>query len=196
LDTPKLLTDNTEEVVWRSVREAFGEMTPDENPDGDANSITLNIRFPGQYYDQESGDHSNYFRTYSPQLGRYLQSDFIGLEGGLNSYIYVDDNPIIFADPFGLQAMRPINRWYPDNWSRPKRPNSDRDARRDAKDRDRNKESWCAPYCDQIPPPPPEPVCYKVCKDNSQFCPTPPPDGLPLPDPDCYLVCDKPPFVR
>jgi len=111
LDTPKLLTDATETIVWRSVREAFGEMTPDENPDGDANSITLNIRFPGQYYDLESDTHYNYFRDYDPALGRYVQADPIGLRGGLNIYSYVENNPARYLDPNGLK----ICAWLDDS---------------------------------------------------------------------------------
>ncbi len=58
--------------------------------------------FPGQYYDTESGLHYNYFRDYDPQTGRYIESDPIGLTGGLNIYSYALNNPIIYKDSFGL----------------------------------------------------------------------------------------------
>ena len=57
---------------------------------------------PGQYYDQETGLHYNYFRYYDPTTGRYITSDPIGLAGGLNTYVYVDNNPLYWIDPFGL----------------------------------------------------------------------------------------------
>jgi RHS repeat-associated protein len=57
---------------------------------------------PGQYYDAETGTNYNYFRDYDPTIGRYEQSDPIGLKGGLNTYLYVRDTPLALSDPFGL----------------------------------------------------------------------------------------------
>ena len=62
----------------------------------------MNLRFPGQYYDRETGTHYNYFRDYSPQTGRYIQRDPIGLNAGVNVYGYVNGNPLIHSDFLGL----------------------------------------------------------------------------------------------
>ncbi len=92
------------QVVWRWESEAFGKTAPNEDVDGDGNKLTLNLRFPGQYFDRESGLHYNWNRYYSPRLGRYLSPDPIGLAGGLNLYVYANQNPLTFTDPLGLDV--------------------------------------------------------------------------------------------
>jgi RHS repeat-associated protein len=47
----------------------------------------------------------NYFRDYDPALGRYVQPDPIGLQGGLNPYLYANGNPLAYMDPYGLWAL-------------------------------------------------------------------------------------------
>ena len=95
LGRPQVVTDGYT-LKWDSENNAFGN-----NPDTDLIG-GLNIGFPGQYYDVESGTYYNYFRTYDATTGRYLQSDPIGLLGGPNAYAYAAGNPIGFVDPFGL----------------------------------------------------------------------------------------------
>jgi RHS repeat-associated protein len=105
LGTPRLISDSDKTILWRWVSDAFGNQQPDEDTDGDGNSLVFNLRFPGQYFDQETGLHYNYFRYYDPSTGRYVTSDPIGLEGGINTYGYVEGNPILYIDPFGLATF-------------------------------------------------------------------------------------------
>lgn len=114
LNTPIAARDENAKLVWKWESDAFGSTLPNEDPDGDGQKTTVNLRFPGQFYDKESGFHYNHHRYYDPQSGRYLSSDPIGLTGGRNSFGYVGGNPMSFVDPEGL------DRWGGDtafNWS-------------------------------------------------------------------------------
>jgi RHS repeat-associated protein len=80
--------------------EPFGDSVASENPSG-LGAFTCNLRFPGQYFDKETNTHYNYFRDYHPAIGRYVQSDPIGLDGGIHSYVYVGSNPLSRVDSTG-----------------------------------------------------------------------------------------------
>jgi RHS repeat-associated protein len=91
-----MMTDESAATVWE------GEYLPFGEEHSITGSITNNLRFPGQYYDSETELHYNYFRDYKPEIGRYLESDPIGLEGGVNPYVYVLSNPCKRIDLNGL----------------------------------------------------------------------------------------------
>ncbi len=96
LGTPRVVTDQLRDVKWRADYMPFGEAILHTE------GIEMPLRMPGQYYDRETGLHYNYFRDYDPAVGRYIQSDPIGLAGGLNIYSYAGNNPVSSIDPLGL----------------------------------------------------------------------------------------------
>ncbi len=101
LNTPRVLTDRAGLVRWTWGGEPFGQSAANDNPSG-VGAFTFNLRFPGQYYDVESGFINNGFRVLDASVGRYTQSDPIGLAGGINTYAYVRGNPLSYVDPSGL----------------------------------------------------------------------------------------------
>jgi RHS repeat-associated protein len=109
LHAPRVLTRaSDQQIVWRwDHADPFGLLPPDENPSG-LGTFTYDLRFPGQVFDKETNNHYNYFRDYDPQTGRYVQSDPIGLTGGINTYGYVFNGPTDYADPGGLQVALPV----------------------------------------------------------------------------------------
>lgn len=102
INMPREITNSAGTLVWRAdATEPFTSNVPNENPSS-LGIFTYNLRFPGQYFDLETGLHYNYFRDYDSQTGRYIQSDPIGIKGGVNTYNYVSSNPLRYADPYGL----------------------------------------------------------------------------------------------
>lgn len=104
INTAREISNAAGVKVWEADPEPFGANLPNENPSGQG-TFTYNPRFPGQYFDRETGLHYNYYRDYDPQIGRYIQSDPIGLGGGPSTYGYVGGNPLNFSDPKGLFAV-------------------------------------------------------------------------------------------
>jgi len=87
------MTDENGEVVWQADYLPFGEV-----------NVTVDVvenqfRFPGQYFDAESGLHYNYHRYYDPRIGRYKRTDPIGMPGVVNLFTYVVNNPYRYIDP-------------------------------------------------------------------------------------------------
>ncbi len=115
LMTPRFATDSGGNIVWRWEGEAFGDTLSKSDPDGNGKDVVVNLRFAGQYYDSESQLYYNYFRYYDPTAGRYITSDPIGLDGGLNTYAYVDGNPLYWTDYYGLRGARRGGNPYRDH---------------------------------------------------------------------------------
>jgi RHS repeat-associated protein len=82
--------------VWNGVFDPFGEEI------AITGLAAMPLRFPGQYADEETGYSYNYYRDYEPTLGRYTQSDPIGLRAGVNTYAYTGNGPVVRIDPLGL----------------------------------------------------------------------------------------------
>lgn len=116
LGTPQLATDSSKAVAWRATYQPFGTASV-------SGTVTQNLRFPGQYFDVESGWNHNGFRDYIPDLGRYAEPDPLALLGtsfdyrrftneltdarpafpaGLDPFSYSDSNPLSYIDPLGL----------------------------------------------------------------------------------------------
>jgi len=108
LGTPQALTDDAQAVVWKGEYGPFGVCIEV------VDLIEQNLRFPGQYFDQETGLHYNFYRSYDPNLGRYIESDPIGLGGGLNTFSYALNDPISLYDPYGLWVLPSLPDWFVD----------------------------------------------------------------------------------
>ncbi len=167
LGTPRQVIDRVRNVaVWRwdLINDPFGESAPNPNPDGDATQFVFNLRFPGQLFDAESALNYNYFRDYEPGTGRYVESDPIGLMGGISSYAYVESTPILMVDPLGLRGCPPGTYKHP-IWGCQPNPTPHPTPRKPSQ--------WSIPTCygtvaplgncEPLPLPVPEFTCAQKC---------------------------------
>lgn len=108
LGTPRVVIDPVRDVAiweWSNKSEVFGNQIPSADPDGDGVVFELALRFPGRQATDASGLFYNYQREYDPAVGRYSQSDPIGLAAGPNTFGYVMGNPMSWIDPEGLEVL-------------------------------------------------------------------------------------------
>jgi RHS repeat-associated protein len=96
---PLELFDKSGETAWRMKTNLWSVPVAEQPIKTDCN-----LRFQGQWYDEESGLHYNFHRYYDPETGRYLSNDPIGLDGGFNTYAY-SHNPLVWIDPLGLDNI-------------------------------------------------------------------------------------------
>lgn len=107
LGTPRSVVDPVRNVAvwkWDLKGEAFGNTPPEQDADGDGVSLMFDMRFPGQRYDASKSLNYNYFRDYDASGGRYVQSDPIGLNGGISTFSYAGGRPFSLSDPYGLES--------------------------------------------------------------------------------------------
>jgi RHS repeat-associated protein len=86
------ITDKSGAVIWAADYDAYDK------------AITSNLRYPGQYWDAETGLHYNFYRYYDPEIGRYISTDPIGFSGGINIYTYARRNPLMFINSDGFES--------------------------------------------------------------------------------------------
>ena len=101
---PILVTDVDNMAVWEGIYEPFGNAVVDSQ-----STVENNLRFQGQYFDEETGFHYNMHRYYDPRTGRYITPDPIGLAGGINLYAYAGNDPVNGVDPLGLLVFGTFN---------------------------------------------------------------------------------------
>jgi RHS repeat-associated protein len=118
---------------------------PDENPSS-LGIFEFPLRFPGQYFDKETNLYYNYFRSYDASIGRYVESDPIGLEGGLNTYAYVEGQPLADTDELGLRGFR-IPKYRPNPKSPSKQPAKPANPGKCTAQRHRTLQNWVNFWC-------------------------------------------------
>lgn len=118
LGTPRVVIEPQRDVAvwsWDLTSEAFGNSPPNQDPDGDTTPFVFDLRYPGQRYDSATQLNYNMRRDYEPGVGRYVQSDPIGLGDGPATYAYVGSAPVSFADPSG-KSRRAAASTYPSSY--------------------------------------------------------------------------------
>jgi RHS repeat-associated protein len=103
---PQVVTDAGQAVVWKATNYPFEREVAQDDIGG------LNLGFPGQYYDAERGLWNNGYRDYNASLGRYVESDPSGLNGGINTYVYASNNPLMYVDMYGLSCYQLLDGKY------------------------------------------------------------------------------------
>ena len=103
IGTPQKIINSSGGTAWSADYYAFGQASISA-----ASTIQNNLRFAGQYFDQETQSHYNWNRHYDLSTGRYLTIDPLGLEGGLNTYLYAKANPVVYIDDTGLFVVNAI----------------------------------------------------------------------------------------
>ncbi len=116
LDTPRVVSDLAGNKVWAADYDAFGKATITSNTLSPYASA-MNVRFPGQYFDAETSTHYNYFRDYDPQIGRYFQSDPVGIILGESpapiAKLAFNRRPTYFTELSGPEELsRGLNHLY------------------------------------------------------------------------------------
>ncbi|WP_413757567.1 RHS repeat-associated core domain-containing protein [Streptomyces sp. MMBL 11-3] len=108
IGTPTEMVDENGDVVWRQSSTLWG--VPAAGPAGD-NRVDCPLRFPGQYFDAETGLHYNHHRYYEPGTARYLSPDPLGRTPASNHHAYVK-NPLQWTDPLGLKAPCMVDLYH------------------------------------------------------------------------------------
>lgn len=187
LGSPRFATNAAQAIVWSWKEKPYGTGAV-------TGSVTVPLRYPGQYFDAETGITQNWHRDYHAPSGRYLESDPVGVKAGVNTYGYVGGNPLSYTDPKGLQYQgiplrSPVHvvtnsgwqgvfgefgnlpvgpaDWLPGDWPGVNTPPS-------------------------VPtvPIPGKPVCFQSCPDDGNQCRPAPKNGIPsLSKTGCYTVC-------
>lgn len=190
IDTPRVITRQSDQaIVWRwDSTEPYGSIAPNQNPNA-LGVFTYNQRHPGQVFDAETGNFQNWHREYNPRIGRYIQSDPIGLAGGINTYEYVAGNPLSFVDLDGLQGapLRPNFRSPPLPY-RVEQHNAEMDPNRQVQ-----RQFQDDPFAPILGIPNNTPWCREVC-DPANACSAPPSNSMVTGE-GCYRVCTQGPFL-
>jgi RHS repeat-associated protein len=162
LGSPRAIIDPDRDVAvwtWDLASEAFGNSSTNQDPDLDGIPLVFDMRYPGQLFDSSSGLNFNYFRDYDPSTGRYVQSDPIGLMGGITTYGYVGSDPLTAIDFYGLARCRLVERRLPDSERMRELPLIERSRS------DRN----CVPWPELVTPGPQDLIPDPVKLSRRQF---------------------------